>query len=88
MSEYRRWRQAQGQDLEEVASSSEPPVRRSDPVENMRMYIMVHGGVDRHERLLDVDWLASLRAAATDVANGQTAAIDVLRSVLKRGNGH
>lgn len=26
-------------------------------IENLRMYIMVHGGIDRHDRLLDLEEL-------------------------------
>lgn len=38
--------------------------RLTDPIENLRCYIMVHGGLDRHERLLDVEYLEDVLKAA------------------------
>jgi len=35
----------------------------------MRTYIMVHGGIDRHERLLDVEWIADVVESAQAVAD-------------------
>jgi hypothetical protein len=31
--------------------------RYTNPVENLRSYVMVHGGIDRQERLIDVEWV-------------------------------
>lgn len=41
--------------------------RLTDPCENLRCYIMVHGGIDRHERLLDVEWIEDVIQAARQV---------------------
>lgn len=38
--------------------------RLTDPIENLRCYIMVHGGLDRHERLLDVEYLEDVLKTA------------------------
>lgn len=45
------------------------PRRRTNPVENLNAYVMVHGGVDRHERLLDVEWIRDVVKAAQAVAD-------------------
>lgn len=41
--------------------------RYSNPVENLRSYVMVHGGVDRDERLKDVEWVEDIIQAAKEV---------------------
>lgn len=66
-------------------------VFRTDPVENLNSYVMVHGGIDRHERLLDVEWMRDVVNAARDATDPshiidpekQDAAIDKLRRVLR-----
>lgn len=38
--------------------------RWSNPVENLKNYVMVHTGIDYNERLLDVEWVQDVIAAA------------------------
>lgn len=62
--------------------------RYSDPIENIRSYVMVHGGVDRHERLIDVEWIQDVIQAAKEVARSVTddeydASIAKLKEALK-----
>lgn len=62
--------------------------RYTNPVENMRSYVMVHGGIDRDERLRDVEWLEDVVNAAMEVSNSfseedQTKSIDKLKEALR-----
>lgn len=67
-------------------------MNRSDPVENINSYVMVHGGIDRSERLLDVEWIREVVDAARDVTNtfneDQDKAIDNLRKVVRKHGGY
>lgn len=67
--------------------------RLTDPCENLRCYIMVHGGIDRHERLLDVEFIESLVRAANEVVASRAFMpetfnenIETLKGVLKDGH--
>lgn len=57
---------------------------------NLTSYIMVHGGADRHERLLDVDWARAVIDLAREVCftnldpEKQDKAIDEMRKALRR----
>lgn len=68
-----------------------PRERYTNPIENLRSYIMVHGGIDRHERLMDVEWVDQVIKAAKEVAavvlvgedNPLVHAIEALREELR-----
>jgi hypothetical protein len=51
-----------------VNDASRGRARYSNPVENLNTYVMIHGGIDRHERLLDVEWLKGVVEEAQSVA--------------------
>lgn len=64
--------------------------RYTNPVENMRSYIYVHNGLDKDERLADVEWIEAVVDAARDLTNvfplegdDLEVAIDKLRSALR-----
>lgn len=63
---------------------------RTDPLENLASYVMVHGGIDRHDRLIDIEWLRDVLRAARgvcelDLTVGQLdVAIDKLRKEFSR----
>lgn len=89
----RQW--GEGQPEEEAGPPRETPkreltsrYRRSNPIENLRSYVMVQGGLQRHDRLLDIDWLNDLREAARRVSVVSEAelskAIADLKEVLSR----
>ena len=60
--------------------------RLTDPCENLRCYIMVHGGIDRHERLLDVEWIEEIVALAKEASgpdyNDRSNALERLKRAL------
>lgn len=61
----------------------------SNPVENLRSYVMVHGGLDRTERLLDVEWIEDVVTAAREVTNSFSqeeydVSIPKLKAALRR----
>lgn len=68
-------------------------MNRSDPVENLNSYVMVHGGIDRHERLLDIEWIREVVNAARELTNTfgeaeQGKVIDNLRKVVRKHGGY
>jgi len=92
VSDHRRWRDEQPDEETRQAESAQREVtqrhRRSNPVENLRAYIMVKGGVQRHDRLIDLDWLNDVLTAARRVSVVSeielSKALAELREVFKR----
>jgi hypothetical protein len=56
--------------------------RYTDPMENLRSYVMVHGGIDREERLVDVEWVEDVIKAAKEV--GRSVTSDEYDASIKR----
>lgn len=64
----------------------------TNPVENLRSYVMVHQGIDQHERIIDVEWIEGVIKQAKVVADlflsdeppEVIEAIESLREVLRR----
>lgn len=68
-------------------------MNRSDPVENLNSYVMVHGGIDRQERLLDIEWVREVVSLARELTNTfgeeeQGKVIDSLRKVVRQHGGY
>lgn len=68
-------------------------MNRSDPVENLNSYVMVHGGIDRQERLLDIEWIRDVVNGVRELTNTfgeeeQGKAIDKLRVLVRKHGGY
>lgn len=46
-----------------------PRQRTTNPYENLNSYIMIRGGIDRHERMMDVEFFKDIADSAKKMAS-------------------